>query len=74
MISRFLSLFVLVNFFHITSMAKTCHGPYVSGSSIEQLHEDMHLVRPRPMNCGGLASCEFYLRPASALGTNGRIG
>lgn len=49
-----------------------CPGPYVTASSLEALHEDIHLVRPLPVDCGGLP-CAFYLSDHSALGSHGPI-
>jgi hypothetical protein len=69
----FYLLILLINFIQISSTTKTCYGPYVTASSLEELRQDIRLVRPRPINCGGL-SCEFYLSPLSALGSNGPLG
>ncbi|CAF0722604.1 unnamed protein product [Rotaria sp. Silwood1] len=68
----FYLLILLINFIQISSTTKTCYGPYVTASSLEELHQDIHLVEPLPIHCGGL-SCEFYLSPSSALGSNGPL-
>jgi len=70
--NNFYFLIFSINFIQISSTTKTCYGPYVTASSLEELHQDIHLVRPLPINCGGL-SCEFYLSPFSALGYNGPL-
>ncbi|CAF0922888.1 unnamed protein product [Rotaria sordida] len=61
-----------ISFIQISSTKKICYGPYVTASSLEDLHQDIHLVAPLPIDCGGL-SCEFYLSPSSALGSHGPL-
>ena len=65
-------LILLINFIRISSTTKTCYGPYVTASSLEELHQDIHLVQPLPTNCGRL-SCKFYLSSSSALGQRGPL-
>lgn len=65
-------LVLLISFTYVAPTTKTCYGPYVTASSLEALNQDIHLVEPFPVDCGGL-SCEFYLSPGSALGSHGPI-
>lgn len=70
---NYLYLLILsINFIEIISTEKICYGPYVTASSLEDLRQNIRLVKPIPRNCGGL-SCEFYLSPFSALGSNGPL-
>jgi hypothetical protein len=66
------SFLLLINFIQSSSSTKTCYGPYVTASSLEELHQDIHLVQPLPIDCGRL-SCEFYLSRSSALGLHGPL-
>ncbi len=70
--NAFYLLILSINFIQISSTTKPCYGPYVTASSLEELHQDIHLVRPFPINCGGLL-CDFYLSPFSALGLQGPL-
>ena len=74
MTNMFADRFRSIVYFHlfIVSMTNACHGPYVTASTLEALHQDIHLVRPLPVDCGGL-SCQFYLSAQSALGAHGPI-
>jgi hypothetical protein len=65
-------IILLINFIQISSTIETCYGPYVTASSLEELHQDIKLVEPLPTNCGRL-SCEFYLSPRSTLGSRGPL-
>lgn len=70
---QYITVFILfVNLLEIRFSTAACYGPYVTASSIEALNQDVHLVEPLPVDCGGL-SCEFYLRPGSALGSHGPL-
>ena len=61
-----------MNFIQISFTRKTCYGPYVTASSLEELHQDIHLVQPLSNNCGSVP-CEFYLNPTSVLGSHGPL-
>lgn len=70
---NYIYLFILlVYFIAMSSAIKTCYGPYMTASTLEELHQDIQAVRPLPVNCGGLP-CKFYLSPYSALGSSGPI-
>lgn len=66
-------IFFVLFQFSIVSQVTPCYGPYVSASSLESLHQNISLVEPFPIDCGGL-SCSFYLSSTSALGSNGPLG
>jgi hypothetical protein len=68
----FYLLILSISCIQISSTDKTCYGPYVTASSLEELHQDVHLVQPLPIDCGRLP-CEFYLNPTSALGSRGPL-
>jgi hypothetical protein len=63
---------LILSFARIASASDACFGPYVTASTLEDLHQDVHLVRPLPVDCGGL-TCESYLAASSALGSNGPL-
>ncbi|CAF0778127.1 unnamed protein product [Adineta ricciae] len=70
---QYITFFIsLVNLLEIPFSTAACYGPYVTASSIEALHEDIHLVQPLPVDCGRL-SCDFYLSSSSALGSHGPL-